>query len=46
MAPKSSKKRVRSSKKSASLRGILKIVVITDKDIAHAKKSLYGRTSV
>ena len=35
-----------SSKKSATFRGILKGVVITDEDIASAKKSLYSKTGI
>jgi len=35
-----------SSKKPATFRGILKSVVITDEDIASAKKSLYSETGI
>ncbi len=35
-----------SGKKPATFRGILKGVVITDEDIASAKKSLYSKTGI
>lgn len=40
------KKFTPTGKKTASFRGILKGVDITDKDISAAKKSLYGKTRI
>jgi len=40
------KKLTPTGKKTASLRGILKGVIITEEDIASAKKSLYSKVGV